>query len=184
VDALAKEESSPWDGERIRDALVLEAGVEPMTAAEIASEIEEEIAECGRNRVTTAVIREWRMSGCSRGAWTRKSRTIRPSHPGARPGNHDADPEQETAIRRTTGVDQPFHRGACAEQYALSNVFSKDVAEAHLAGALHLHDLGMVNRPYCSGQSLAYVAKFGLNLPSITSISAPAKHPDVLLAHL
>ena len=37
VDALAKEESSPWDGERIRDALVIEAGVEPMIAAEIAS---------------------------------------------------------------------------------------------------------------------------------------------------
>ena len=34
------------------------------------------------------------------------------------------------------------------------------------------------------GQSVAYVARYGLNIPSITSVSAPAKHADVLLAHI
>ena len=36
VDALAQEESSPWDASRIRDALVIEAGVDPATAEGIA----------------------------------------------------------------------------------------------------------------------------------------------------
>ena len=31
VDALAQEESSPWDASRIRDALIIEAGVDPAT---------------------------------------------------------------------------------------------------------------------------------------------------------
>ena len=31
VDALAQEERSPWDADRIRNALVLEAGVDPAT---------------------------------------------------------------------------------------------------------------------------------------------------------
>ena len=38
----------------------------------------------------------------------------------------------------------------------------------------------MVNRPYRSGQSIAYVAKFGLNALH-HSISKPAKHPAHLL---
>ena len=70
------------------------------------------------------------------------------------------------------------------KEYALTKVFSRDVADAHLKGDIHLHDLGMVNRPYCSGQSVAYPARYGLNIPSITSVSNPAKHADVLLAHM
>ena len=42
VDALAQEESSPWDASRIRDALIIEAGVDPATAEGIALEVEEE----------------------------------------------------------------------------------------------------------------------------------------------
>lgn len=36
----------------------------------------------------------------------------------------------------------------------------------------------------CSGQSLEYIKKFGLNLPGSLAIAKPAKHADVLLAHM
>ena len=39
VDALAQEERSPWDAGRIRDALIVEAGVDPATAESIAIEV-------------------------------------------------------------------------------------------------------------------------------------------------
>ena len=51
------------------------------------------------------------------------------------------------------------------KEYALLNVFSLPVADAHMSGEIHLHDLGFIDRPYCSGQSLEYVKKFGLDLP-------------------
>jgi len=51
-------------------------------------------------------------------------------------------------------------------------------------GDIHLHDLGFIDRPYCSGQSLEYIKKYGLNLPHSLSMAKPAKHPEVLLAHL
>jgi ribonucleoside-triphosphate reductase len=70
------------------------------------------------------------------------------------------------------------------KQYALSSVFSPEVGDAHTKGDIHLHDLGFINRPYCSGQSLEYVKKFGLSLPSALSIAKPAKHPETLLAHM
>ncbi len=70
------------------------------------------------------------------------------------------------------------------KQYALLNVFSPDIAFAHEAGDIHLHDLGMIDRPYCSGNSLEYIKKFGLNLPNALSIAKPAKHPEVLIGQM
>ena len=43
VDALAQEESSPWDASRSRDALMVEAGTDPATAESIALEVEEDL---------------------------------------------------------------------------------------------------------------------------------------------
>jgi len=53
-----------------------------------------------------------------------------------------------------------------------------------MRGDIHLHDLGFIDRPYCSGQSLEYIKKFGLHLPNSLSNAKPAKQPEVLLAHM
>lgn len=69
-------------------------------------------------------------------------------------------------------------------EYALSAVFSKDVAKAHRSGDLQLHKLGMIDRPYCSGQNLEYIKKFGLNRYSSFAAVKPAAHIDALLDHM
>ncbi|NLX84359.1 MAG: anaerobic ribonucleoside-triphosphate reductase, partial [Synergistaceae bacterium] len=53
VDALAQEESTPWDASRIRDALIIETGVDPATAEGIALEVEDELLRYERGHVTT-----------------------------------------------------------------------------------------------------------------------------------
>ena len=63
------------------------------------------------------------------------------------------------------------------KEYALLSVFSQDVGDAHMNGDIHLHDLGFIDRPYCSGQSLEYIKKFGLDLPHSLSMAKPAKAP-------
>jgi anaerobic ribonucleoside-triphosphate reductase len=70
------------------------------------------------------------------------------------------------------------------EEYALNKVFSKDVAEAHRRGDIKLHKLGFIDRPYCSGQSLEYVKKFGLNKYSSFAAVKPAGHIDALIDHM
>jgi ribonucleoside-triphosphate reductase len=70
------------------------------------------------------------------------------------------------------------------KEYALLEVFTQDVADAHMRGDIHLHDLGFIDRPYCSGQNIEYVKRFGLNLPNAISIAKPAKHPEVLIAQI
>jgi len=70
------------------------------------------------------------------------------------------------------------------EEYALAKVFSKDVADAHRRGDIKLHKLGFIDRPYCSGQSLEYIKKFGLNKYSSFAAVKPAGHIDALIDHL
>jgi len=186
VDALAQEESSPWDAGRIRDALLIETGVDPTTAESIALEVEEDLLKYNRSRVTTTIIREMvNVKLFQRGLEAKLADHSRIGLP-----VHDLEKMMLTKNKENsnTSHNPESINLSIAEmvlkEYALTKVFTKDVAEAHLKGDIHLHDLGMVNRPYCSGQSVAYVARYGLNIPSITSVSAPAKHADVLLAHM
>lgn len=186
VDALAQEESSPWDASRIRDALVIEAGVDPATAEGIALEVEEELLKYERSHVTTSIIREMvNVKLFQRGL---EAKLIDHSRIGLPVHDLEKMMLMKNKENSNTSHNPESINLSIAEmvlkEYALTKVFTKDVAEAHLSGDIHLHDLGMVDRPYCSGQSVAYVARYGLNIPSITSVSAPAKHADVLLAHM
>jgi ribonucleoside-triphosphate reductase (formate) len=70
------------------------------------------------------------------------------------------------------------------EEYALNRVFSPEVAEAHRRGDIKLHKLGFIDRPYCSGQSLEYIKKFGLNKYSSFAAVKPAGHIDALIDHM
>ena len=186
VDALAQEERSPWDASRIRDALMVEAGVDPATAESIALEVEEDLLKYGRTKVTTSIIREMvNVKLFQRGLDAKladHSRIGLPVHD-LETMMFNKNKENSNTSHNPESINLSIAEMVLKE-YALTKVFSRDVADAHLKGDIHLHDLGMVNRPYCSGQSVAYPARYGLNIPSITSVSNPAKHADVLLAHM
>ncbi|MBQ3859615.1 MAG: ribonucleoside triphosphate reductase, partial [Clostridia bacterium] len=65
--------------------------------------------------------------------------------------------------------------GAITANYWLSEVYDKEIAEAHRNCALHLHDLSMLTG-YCAGWSLKQLIQEGLGgVPGKIS-SAPAKH--------
>ena len=70
------------------------------------------------------------------------------------------------------------------KQYALREVFGDEVAEAHMLGKIHIHDLGYPTRVYCSSHSLEYLKKYGLNMQNLDTSSAPARHARTLTGHL
>jgi ribonucleoside-triphosphate reductase len=71
------------------------------------------------------------------------------------------------------------------KEYALKDLFDEDIAKAHMEGEIHIHDLGMINRFYCSGHSPEYVKKYGLkNIPAIPNNSKPANSAYVLARHI
>lgn len=186
VEAISREETSSWDPRRIYEALIREAKVEPLIAHQITKEVEETLLNSGIKRITTAFIRELVNVKLFEyglpGRIMDHARVGMPIYdveeviffPNKENSNTSHNPESINLTLAETIL----------KEYALKKVFSPDVAEAHLEGDIHIHDLGMINRPYCSGQSPAYVVKFGLNIPSITSVSHPARHAEVLLAHL
>jgi len=69
------------------------------------------------------------------------------------------------------------------KRFILQEVFSNEVANAHYSGMVHVHDAGHP-RFYCGSHSIGYIAKNGLKLPTVSSVSSPAKHAEVLVNHI
>src|SRR5512143_925608 len=172
--------------ERIVEALVRETLLDAETADTIGREVEEQIRAFGIRTLTAPLIRE-----------LVDARLLEHGLEGARRlhtrlGMPLYDVEQLLVAQNKENANIPHGPEATnltlaeniKKEYALLRVFSPEVADAHMRGDLHLHDLGFIDRPYCSGQSLEYVKKFGLNFPHALSIAKPAKHPEVLLAHM
>ncbi|MBS4015868.1 MAG: anaerobic ribonucleoside-triphosphate reductase [Candidatus Latescibacteria bacterium] len=175
-----------WDRTRIVSALIREANLSPSLADKISNEVQDVIVSSGVKMLTSSLVREVVNAKLIENGLgeTRKYHT--------RLGVPMYDVEKILLYRNKENANTPHNPEATnmtlaesiKKQFALANVFSEDVAEAHRSGDIHLHDLGFIDRPYCSGQSLEYVKKFGLSLPSALSIAKPAKHPETLLAHM
>jgi ribonucleoside-triphosphate reductase len=182
----SSESIEDWNRTRIFDALVRETYVDPETADRISREVEEQIFASKIRVLTAPLVREL----VDAKLVELGLESARRMH--TRLGMPLFDVEQLITRPNLENANVPHGPEATnltlaeniKKEYALLNVFSQDVADAHMRGDLHLHDLGFIDRPYCSGQSLEYVKKFGLNLPNALSIAKPAKHPEVLLAHM
>src|SRR5574344_797507 len=69
--------------------------------------------------------------------------------------------------------------GAVTSNYWLTQIYDKEIADAHTSAAIHLHDLSMLTG-YCAGWSLKQLIQEGLGgLPGKIT-SAPAQHLSTL----
>jgi anaerobic ribonucleoside-triphosphate reductase len=182
----SEETISDWDRSKIVDALVRETMVDRDTATSISRGVEELIMKSGIKVVTAPLIRELvNAKLIEKGLETARRMHTRLGMP-----IYDVDslilhPNKENAnVPHGPEATNLTLAERIKKEFALLSVFSQDVSDAHMNGDIHLHDLGFIDRPYCSGQSLEYIKKFGLNLPHSLSMAKPAKHADVLLAHL
>ncbi len=182
----SREGMETWNRRKIVDALIRETYVDPETAERISLEVEEQLVGSKTRVLTAPLVRELVDAKLIEYGLE----TARRMH--TRLGMPLYDVEQLITSPNKENANVPHGPEATnltlaeniKKEYALLTVFSQDVSDAHMAGDIHLHDLGFIDRPYCSGQSLEYVKKFGLNLPNSLSIAKPAKHPEVLLAHM
>ncbi|MDQ7785115.1 MAG: anaerobic ribonucleoside-triphosphate reductase [Desulfomonilaceae bacterium] len=175
-----------WDRSRIVDALLRETFIDEGTAEDISLEVENNIKRSGIKVITAPLIREMvNAKLLERGLEQDRRLHTRLGVPLydveqliTRPNRENANvPHGPEATNLTLAEN-------IKKEYALLNVFDQSVGDAHMRGDIHLHDLGFIDRPYCSGQSLEYIKKFGLNLPNSLAMAKPAKHPEVLLAHM
>ena len=71
--------------------------------------------------------------------------------------------------------------GTMIANYCLGNIYSHDVANAHIDGDIHLHDLSAGVVPYCAGWSIRDVLMKGFIGKYGRANAGPAKHLDTAL---
>lgn len=186
VSTYSKEEINLWDQDKIIDSLVLETGMSHSLATEIAGAVEQTIVSSRMNTVTTSIIRELVDLELLKNGHN----TLHKKHSHLGLPMYDveqiilnANKENSNTTHNPESINLTLAE-TILKDYAMRKVFSEDVAQAHMVGDIHLHDLGFIIRPYCGGHSLEYIKKYGLSLPNITSTSRPAKHPEVLIGHM
>jgi ribonucleoside-triphosphate reductase len=187
VDTGAKDALVPWDKGRIVEALEQEAHLDPTTARKVASAVEEKVLLSGLGRISTALVRELVDNELfERGLTGRleRQKTIGMPRYDLQTLIYSKSQENSNITSNNPEAINLSIAETVLKQFALSEIFSRDVAEAHLTGRVHLHDLGYPTRVYCSSHSLEYLKKYGLDLQNLDTKSAPAKHARTLTGHL
>jgi len=175
-----------WNRQRIVDALLRETMIDEDTADLVGREVEEFIRKTKIKFVSAPLIRELVNAKLIEMGLEEERRMH------TRLGMPVHDVKQLIMQQNKENANIPHGPEATnltlaeniKKEFAFLNVFDQDVGDAHMAGDIHLHDLGFIDRPYCSGQSLEYIKKFGLSLPNALSLAKPARHAEVLLAHM
>jgi ribonucleoside-triphosphate reductase len=180
------EDVALFDSQRIVDTLVREAQLDAERARQISSEIKGFIERVGLRTLSSSLIRglvdakllEYGLEDAYR------------AH--ARLGVPLYDVEQLMRSRGREDVAQPHGpegtslvlAEAIKREYAIQAVLSEPIANAHLVGDIHIQDLGAIDRPYALTSSVDYVKQNGIALPQGFASAAPARRPEVLVAHL
>ncbi len=186
VSTSTKETVMPWDRNKITSALCKEAQIAPGIARKIAKNVEEKIFNLNFNNISTALIREFVDNELfARGyekKWNKQKIIGMPTYDIKRLFLSKTKENSNIATNNPEAINLAIAENTI-KQYMLQEVFTPEVAEAHLKGVVHIHDLGYP-RIYCSGHSLEFIKKYGLNLDNLDTASSPAKYARTLTGHL
>ncbi len=180
------EEIARWSRQRIVDALMRETDIDRETADAVSREVEKQIVASGIAVLTASLIRELVDAKLiERGLEQARKMHARLGFPlyDVRQLISHENKENANIPHGPEGTNLLLAEGVKRE-YALHEVFSQEVGDAHAAGDIHLHGLGSIDRPYSACLTLEHLKKAGLCLPHSLNAAKPAKHPEVLLAHM
>jgi len=157
---LAMEE---FDRNKIADSLVREAGVPVDQAQKIARETERRLLGFETKYLTAPLIRELVNAVLiEKGLEEYRHKLTRLGLP-----VYDVTQLVKSTGEKALNVEA-VHRAAgdaVMEEYALLNVLPRDIADAHLSGALHINHLGCwILKPHELVHDLRFFLKWGLNL--------------------
>ena len=179
--------TAKWNREKIIEALINEAGITKEEAEEIAIAVEKKILASGIKTISVGLIRELvdnELFIKGLGKKLEKQQIL-----GIPTFNLNQIIFQKSNENSNITTNNPEAVNlsiaeVILKQYALKEIFSRDVADAHMTGAMHIHNLGMPIRVYCSAHSPEYLKKYGLRLFNLSTASSPAKHAGTLTGHI
>ena len=130
------DQAEPWDKARIARALEVEAQLDRDVARKVATAVEQRVLSSGFRKLTTHLIRELVDAELlERGLRTTLQRQALLGIP-----KYDLQQTLVADARSPADIDRAV-AAHTLRQYALQEIFSDDVAEAHLSGQIHLKGL-------------------------------------------
>ncbi|MBR9690604.1 anaerobic ribonucleoside-triphosphate reductase [Candidatus Woesearchaeota archaeon] len=187
VSSTTGETVGKWDRQRIADALVQETGISKYEANDIAIAVEKKVFASDIKSISVGLIRELVDNELFERGFNKKlhkQAILGMSTYNLNRIIFSSSKENSNVVTNNPEAVNLAIAENTLKQYALKEIFTEDVAKAHLNGEIHLHDLGYPVRVYCSAHSLEYIKKYGLKLQNLSTTSKPAKHAQTLTGHL
>lgn len=176
-----------WDRNKIVRALREEGGVGEKTAKRIAKAVEEKVLKSGIQKIPTSLIRELVDNELFELGYQKKLEKQ------AQIGLPKADIEElifsksqensNIAVNNPEAIQHSLSE-TILKQYSLQEVFSEEVAEAHRAGMIHVHDLGYPTRVYAFGKDTQLLVKIGDGVVSKFTLKELYDYVDSLLLQI
>ncbi len=185
----SEKEFEPFNKEKIVKALIREAKADEETAKRIADEVERELLKLNVKYLTAPMIREIVNVKLIEYGYEE----LRHKHTRLGLPVYDIKRLIKHGLKENANMlhnPESIHKWVADEvmkQYSLLEMFPKYIADAHIRGDIHLHDLEYApTRPVCMQHDLRPFFKYGLKVDGTglhTSTSKPAKHPEVAIQH-
>jgi ribonucleoside-triphosphate reductase (formate) len=171
-----------WDRERIVDALRRETGMAEGLARVIAIDVENQVQAANVTTLTAPLVREMvdaKLVERGLDAYRRKHMRLGvPLYDAERiicmPNQGETEGTQDPAATDLALAER------VKKEFALTQVFSQEVADAHLHGDLQLADLGFIDRLHGGVHSIEFVKRFGIELTGAPRYPRPPRTPEEL----
>lgn len=185
----SKNTLEPFDVQKIVDSLVSETQLNKKHAAKVGKEVSRELSRMRLDYVTAPLIREIvNVKLLEHGFENARARYTRLGMP-----VYDVRKLLEKGINGNGPWlynPETVHKlmaDQMAREYTLLNVLPMELADAHMSGEIHIHDLSYFpTRPYSFSHDFRFFLKNGIKpdgLGELTSVSGPAKKPAVAFMH-
>ncbi len=178
-----------FDPERIKVSLMKETGLSAGVAEEIAAEVAIKISKIDLNFLSGPLIRELVCTALlERNYEEARARYTRLGLPvyDVRQLLHKGDKENAN-LQHNPETIHKLTADTVFDQYALLDSLPARLADAHMAGFIHIHDLEyFATRPFCQEHDLRFFFKRGLTVDGQglhTAVAGPAKHAEVAILH-
>lgn len=175
-----------WDRQRIVAALVRETQIAAEAAEVIALEVERQIVAAEVQTLTASLVRELVDAKLiEHGLEECRHRHMRLGVP-----LYDAEHiirgpnTNDLAVQYDPDVSNRILAERVKREYALTQVFGGEAADAHLRGDLHLHELGHIDRLHGCIASMEYLKLYGLALDDAGHLSKAPMDADSLVSQL
>lgn len=187
VSAPIKGETSGWNRKRIVEALIREAQLNQEEAEDIAFAVERKVLSSGIRTININLLRELVDNELFERGYQAKLKkqevigmsTYNLSRLIFSNTKENSNIKSNNPEAVNLGIAETI-----LKQFALKEIFSQDVADFHMKGMIHLHDLGYPVRAYCSAHSVEYLKKYGLRLDNLSTASSPARYASTLTGHI